>query len=81
MRITTIINGKGGVGKTTTTGALATGLLKLDKNKYKPLAIDYDAQGNLSASYGLKEKEEPTFFHIFNGDISIEEAIRETEDG
>jgi chromosome partitioning protein len=78
MRITTIINGKGGVAKTTTTQALGTGL---DKAEYNPLVIDYDAQGNLSASYGLKEKECPTFYHILNGDILLEEAIQKTEQG
>lgn len=79
MRITTIINGKGGVAKTTTTQALGTGLNQTAQ--FKPLVIDYDAQGNLSASYGLKEKECPTFYHILNGDISVKEAVRSTEEG
>lgn len=78
MRITTIINGKGGVGKTTTAHALATGL---DRTKYKTLAIDYDPQGNLSHAFGAETNACPTMYHVFNGEISIEDAIQHTEQG
>lgn len=78
MRITTIINGKGGVGKTTTAHALATGL---DKSKYKTLAIDYDPQGNLSYAFGVNVNNTPTMYHVFSGDISIQEAIQHTSQG
>jgi len=78
LRITTIINGKGGVGKTTTTHALATGL---DKTKYKTLAIDYDPQGNLSYAFGVDVNNTPTMFHVFTGAISIREAIQHTSQG
>lgn len=44
-RITTIINQKGGVGKTSTAHALATGL---NHRNYKALVVDADPQGNLS---------------------------------
>lgn len=78
MRITSIINGKGGVGKTTTTQALATGL---DKSKYKTLAIDYDPQGNLSMVYGANVTSSPTMFHIMSGEVAINEAIQHTPQG
>jgi len=93
MRITTIINGKGGVAKTTTTQALGTGLINrtglinptnlptVPGPASAPLVIDYDAQGNLSASYGLREKECPTFYHILSGDISLHDAIQNTPEG
>jgi len=76
MRITTIINGKGGVGKTTTAHALATGL-----EKRKTLAIDYDPQGNLSYAFGVDVTNTPTMYHVFTGDIAIEEAIQHTSQG
>ena len=78
MRITTIINGKGGVGKTTTTHALATGI---DKTKYKALAIDYDPQGNLSHAFGVDVNNVPTLYHVFRGDLDIKEAIQHTPQG
>lgn len=78
MRITTIINGKGGVGKTTTTHILATGL---DKTKYKTLAVDYDPSGNLSYAFGANISNCPTMYHVFNGDTSIQEAIQSTPQG
>lgn len=45
MKVICVANQKGGVGKTTTAAALATGLRKRGHN---PLVIDLDPQGNLS---------------------------------
>lgn len=49
MKILTIINQKGGVGKSTTAHAIGSGLIRKEK---KVLFIDLDPQGNLS--YTLK---------------------------
>lgn len=78
MRITGIINGKGGVAKTSTAHALATGL---GKGGYKTLAIDYDRQGNLSLAYGANNLSAPTMYHVINGNVTINEAIQHTEQG
>lgn len=78
-RVTTVINQKGGVGKTTTAHAMATGLLKRGG---KPLVVDADPQGNISytmrADVGLaglyevmKEKETAAqvIQHTQQGDV------------
>ena len=78
MRITTIINGKGGVGKTTTAHALATGLTK---KGLRTLAIDYDPQGNLSHVYGIDVNNSPTMYHVINGDIALPDAIQRSKQG
>ena len=45
MKILAVINQKGGVGKSTTAAAIAAGLLL---KGYKVLAVDLDAQSNLT---------------------------------
>ena len=45
-----LTNQKGGVGKTTTSAAIAAGLAR---KGYKVLAVDMDPQGNLGFSLGV----------------------------
>lgn len=97
MVITDIINGRGGVGKTSTTRAMVSGIDRfgefLEKYKnvlvsspaevreYKALGIDFDPSGNLTRFVGLNEKESPAIYHVIEGKIDIFDAIQETKQG
>ena len=78
MQIISIINQKGGVGKTTTVINLAAGLAQQEK---KVLVIDLDPQGNATTGLGLSnlENSNETIYGVLNGSKSILEVIKKTE--
>ena len=78
MQIISIINQKGGVGKTTTVINLAAGLAQQEK---KVLVIDLDPQGNATTGLGLSnlENSSDTIYGVVNGTRSISEVIKKTE--
>ena len=72
-KIISIVNQKGGVGKTTTAVNLASAIGIAGK---KVLLIDIDPQGNACSSVGVEvEKDQNSVYEVLIGEIGIKEAI------
>ena len=76
-KIISIINQKGGVGKTTTVINLAAGLSLQGK---RVLVIDLDPQGNATTGLGLSnlESSEKSIYSVLNGTKKISDVIEKS---
>lgn len=75
-KILSLINEKGGVGKTTSTNVLA---VCLKHRGYKVLCVDFDQQGHLSFSMNADTRTKPSIYDVIKRRVKCRAAIQQTE--
>ncbi len=70
MKVISLANVKGGVGKSTASGVLASGL---NLRGYKVLMVDNDPQTNLSMSFLAEQADDiPSLYHVYSEGMSVD---------
>jgi len=75
-KIVSLVNQKGGVGKTTTAINLGASLAACER---KVLLVDLDPQANATSGIGISKNEEKSMYNVLTEGMKIREVIRETE--
>ena len=76
--IITVSNQKGGVGKTTTSAAIASGISLAGK---RVLGIDLDPQGNLGFCLGAGMDNQYTVLGVLKGPVPVQKALFKSDYG
>jgi len=76
LRIITVANQKGGVGKTTTTVNIAAAL---SMGGLRVAVIDLDPQGNASTALGVEHLENAGIYEVLMGDLTMSQAIQKVK--
>jgi chromosome partitioning protein len=75
-KIISLVNQKGGVGKTTTAINLSASLAACER---KILLIDLDPQANATSGVGIPKNEDKSMYPVLTDGMNIREIIRQTE--
>lgn len=75
-KIISLVNQKGGVGKTTTAINLSASLAACERNV---LLIDLDPQANATSGVGINKNEDKSMYPVLTDGMPIREIIRQTE--